>query len=171
MTDDFCLKPKHCAQYVTLYLLLQRSKYSVLDREGLCSEAHAYNGIKALVNFLLEQGKNTEAIIIDSIAHNDCIKEEKTKYTYTTIDEETKEEVEETNYRYSHQFNPRKLVRQLNEINEQYFTEYFNKEYKVKDYKTILTNFKKLDNTKLYKEIEKTLMSIKQNPSLLAFVS
>lgn len=143
--------------------------YSILDREGLSTEGRGYNGIKSLINLFLNENKVIEAVILDTIAYGDSVKEQKKKFTYNyTENEEVKED---TGYRYSHEFNERKVVKQLTEINEKYFTDYFNKEYKVKDYRSILEKLKSLNNGKLHNEIQKTLMSIKQTPELLQFLS
>lgn len=164
-------KRKANTQALSIDKTFDEDGYSILDREGLSTNGSGYNGIKSLINLFLEENKVIEALIIDNIAFGDSVKEDKIKYNYTYVDDETKEEVNETTYRYAHQFNPRKLVKQLTDINEKYFTDYFNKEYHVTDYHPILETLKKLDNSKLYKEIEKTLMSIKQSPELLNFVS
>ena len=79
-------------------------------------------------------------------------------------------EVEETCYRYSHEFNARKIVKFLSELNEKYFTEYFIKNYDIKDYKPIYEQIKNCSNSKLYKEIEITLNRIKDNPEYLNFL-
>jgi len=145
--------------------------YSILDREGLSTKGSGYDGIRSLINLFLEENKVVEAVILDTIAYGDSVKEDKSKVDRTIVNPETNEEETETNYRFSHQFNERKVVKQINDINEKYFTDYFNKEYKVKDYKPILEKIKSLTNGKLYKEIEKTLMSIKQSPELLQFIN
>lgn len=163
-------KRKANTQAISIDKTFDEDGYSILDREGLCSNSNAYNGIRSLINLFLEQGKEIDALIIDGIAYGDCMKEEKIKYDYAYYDDRLEKEVHETNYRYKHEFNARKLVKQLTEINEQFFLDYFNKEYKVKDYKPILEKLKKLNNSKLYQEIERTLSSIQQNKELANFI-
>ena len=55
-------------------------------------------------------------------------------------------------------------------IDDNYFNEYFNEQYKVKDYKPILESVKGLTNAKLYKEVEKTICTIKGSPELVAYL-
>ena len=166
-------KRKANTQAISIDKTFDEDGYSILDREGLSTEGSGYNGIKSLINLFLEEDKTIEALIVDNIAFGDSLKEDKNKYIYTYIEKNEKDEdveVSETNYRYAHEFNARKLVKQLTSINEKYFTEYFIKEYHVQDYQPILTKLKSLDNSNLYKEIEKTLMTIQQSPELLNFV-
>lgn len=166
-------KRKANTQALSIDETFDEDGYSILDREGLSTKGHGYDGIKSLINLFLEEDKLIEAVIIDSIAYGDSLKEDKNKYIYTYMDKNEKGEdveVSETNYRYAHEFNARKVVKQLTELNDKYFTEYFTKEYNVKDYHPILEKIKSLDNNKLYKVIEKTLMSIQQTPELLQFV-
>jgi len=166
-------KRKANTQAMSIDKTFDEDGYSILDREGLSTEGSGYNGIRSLINLFLEEDKLVEAVIIDSIAYGDSLKEDKNKYIYTYMDKNEKGEdveVSETNYRYAHEFNARKVVKQLTELNDKYFTEYFTKEYNVKDYHPILEKIKSLDNNKLYKAIEKTLMSIQQSPELLKFV-
>lgn len=159
-------KHKRKANYQNLSIdnTFDEDGYCILDREGLSTAGSGYNGVKSLVKLFLEENKVIEAVILDTIAYGDSVKEDKQKYVNTV------EEDEDVNYRYSHEFNERKVVKQLNEINEQYFTDYFNKEYQVSDYKSILDKLKSLTNGKLHNEIQKTLMSIKQKPELLQFI-
>jgi len=164
-------KDKRKANYqnVSIDQSFDEDGYSILDRKGLSSDPKEYNGIKSLINLFLSENKLVEAVILDMIAYGDSVKEDKNKIVLPntiTEDEEDNEEV----YRYTYGFNERKVVKQLNQINDNYFTEYFNKEYKVKDYKPILEKLKKLSNGKLHTEIQKTLISIKQNPDLLQFI-
>lgn len=149
---------------------------SILDRtEGLASKGAGYDGIRELVKLFLSKNKYLEALIIDNMAYGDSYKTAKSKKTYTTVDynleTEKNEEVEIEYNSYSYEFNERKLVKLLNEINDTYFTEYFNKHYKVEDYKPILESVKSVSNNKLYKEIEKTICTIRSNPELIQYIT
>ena len=146
--------------------------YSILDKEGLSVNGSTYNGLRELVNLFLSQDKTIEAIIVDSIAYGDSVKEDKQKYTFTReeIEDETPVQVEEEVTRYNFMFDARKLVKYLNSIDENYFTTYFMKNYKVEDYKPILEKLKSFNNAKLYREIEKTITMIKTNKELLAYI-
>lgn len=168
-------KDRRKANYQSLSIdtTFDEDGYSILDREGLCNSGGGYNGIKSLINLLLGEDKGIEAVIVDSIAYGDSIKEDKHKHTFMMqeLDENGNQtEVEETCYRYSHEFNARKIVKFLSELNEKYFTEYFIKNYDIKDYKPIYEQIKNCSNSKLYKEIEITLNRIKDNPEYLNFL-
>lgn len=168
-------KRKANTQAMSIDKTFDEDGYSILDREGLSTEGSGYNGIKSLINLFLENDNGIAAVILDTIAYGDSIKEEKHKYDYTYViesNDENKEDevVTETNYRYAHEFNERKVVKQLSGINETYFIEHFNKEYKVKDYHSILDKIKSLNNGNLHSEIQKTLLTIQQRPELLQFL-
>lgn len=149
---------------------------SILDRnEGLATKGSGYNGIKALVNLFLDNNKFLEALIIDNMAYGDSYKTTKSKKSYKTteynLETEQNEEVEIEYNSYSYDFNERKLVKSLTEIDDNYFTEYFNKKYQVDDYKPILDSVKGVSNNKLYKEVEKTICTIRSNPELVEYLT
>lgn len=167
-------KQKRRSNYQSLSIdsTFDEEGYSILDREGLSVKGSSYNGLHELVNLFLEQDKLIEAVIIDSIANGESIKDEKYKYQFTTkvIEDNEEKEVTEEVQRANYMFDARKVVKYLNSINENYFTKYFNKTYNVKNYKEILTQLKKLNNNKLYREIEKTLATLRNNKELLGYI-
>ena len=165
-------KDKRRANYQSLSVdeTFDEDGYSILDREGLSTNGKGYNGIKGLINLFLDQHKELSAVIIDSIAYGDSIKDKKQKVEVETTNLEGEKETESYT-KYSYDFDARKLVKFLNSINEEYFKDYFVKEYHLTDYEPVLTKLKSLNNNKLYKEIEKTIMMLKQNTSLAAFLA
>lgn len=132
------------------------------------SQDDAYSLVQALLN----RGESLEALIIESIAYHDAFKEEKVTKVVTNFNEETGASEE---YKYTttvSKFNPRKLVKHLNTIGEEFiynFCESYNINNTVGT--KLLSRLKSLNNNKLYKAIEKTLEEIRQSPDLLKLLS
>lgn len=145
--------------------------YCILDRAGLSTDGINGMGIKGLVHQLLNENKLLEAVIVDSIANGDSFKQTRTKIVNKVVDEEGNEE-EEKLYKYSNDFNARKLVKFLTSLDENYFKNYFDKTYNIKEDNSnqILSKLKSLTNNRLYKEIEKTILIVKNRPELLGFL-
>lgn len=145
-----------------------------LEKAGAYEELDHSNVIQYIVCKFLNEGKTIEALILDGIACHDAFKETKTShYVYDTeIDEKTGEEVEikEKVYDYSSTFDPRKLVKHLNTINQDFMQNYFSIEYGVTldECEEILHKLKGLNNTKLYNYIKKTLINCKQDKEIMA---
>ena len=148
--------------------------YSVLDREGLSTECKDYTGAHSLIQLLLNQHKYTEAIILDSIAYGNSVKQNKYNYdfqSYVYNDESEQYELEnKTAVRYDEQYNERSVVKYLRNIDNETFAKYFTSEYEVPDSEILLTCANELSKGNIKREIEKALMSLKANPELLAFL-
>ena len=169
-------KDRRRANYQSLSIdqTFDEDGYSILDREGLSTPGKTFDGVKELVKLFLDKNKFIEALIIDNMAYGDSYKVTKAKKTQiikeTNMETNQEEEVEVSYNTFTYQPNTRKLVKSLTEIDDNYFNEYFNKQYKITDYKPILDSIKGLTNAKLYKEIEKTICTIKDSPELLAYL-
>lgn len=151
---------------------------SMIDEEGdyAINYSGAYtednrpytHGAYSLVQMLLDRGETLEALIVDSIAYQDTFKKQKTTIIKKEINNETGEEIKIKDVAVYNMFDPRKLVKHLNTIGEE-FIYLFCQNYQITNTigNTLLTNLKSLSNVKLYKIIEKTLSEIKQTPEMV----
>ena len=145
--------------------------HSMLDRnEALACGGPELSVITDIINNYLSRGKAIEALIIDAIANGDSYKQNKTKDTRVvrSVDLEGNETIEEEKfYRYISVFDARRVVKHLNEIDETFINSYFSTHYKVSNPEKILPELRSLNNTKLYKALERTLLGLKANPELI----
>ena len=151
---------------------------SMIDEEGdyAINYSGAYtednrpytHGAYSLVQMLLDRGETLEALIVDSIAYQDTFKKQKTTITNKEINNETGEEIKIKDVAVYNMFDPRKLVKHLNTVGEE-FIYLFCQNYQITNTigNTLLANLKSLSNVKLYKIIEKTLSEIKQTPEMV----
>lgn len=120
-------------------------------------EEEFYDSSKNIIQGLIRKGNIVEAIIADTIAHNDCF-----KHNSKTIKEE-KEDGDP--YRYTEHYSefwPYKVVQKLNEIDANYVKNFINT-YTIDDNKAAIA-FKRLidaNNQKKYKMITSTLNTTK----------
>lgn len=166
-------KHKRRGNYQTLSIdsTFDEEGYYILDVAGLSEKPKVYDGIKELINTFLSKNKPIEAIVIDALCYGESYKTQSKKVVEQEYDEETGEMVEKKYKTYSHTFDPRRLVKCLNSIDEDYFKTYFTKRYEMEDYQPALEELKSSNNGKLYKAIERTLETIKQSPELLVCLS
>lgn len=151
---------------------------SALEEAGAVEEIDHTNVIQYIVQKFLSQGRSIEALILDGIANHDAFKENKTSHIETDTEEVVNEktgevetvEVKEKIYDYDYTFDPRRLVKHLNTINQDFMKDYFSEEYGVSldDCMEILDKLHKLNNTKLYNYIKKTLINIRQDSDILS---
>lgn len=151
---------------------------SMIDEEGdyAINYSGAYtednrpytHGAYSLVQMLLDRGETLEALIVDSIAYQDTFKKQKTTIINKEINNETGEEIKIKDVAVYNMFDPRKLVKHLNTVGEE-FIYLFCQNYQITNTigNTLLANLKSLSNVKLYKIIEKTLSEIKQTPEMV----
>lgn len=117
----------------------------------------AKNDVEMTVQQFINRNKVVEAIIIDTIAFNDC-----QKYTKEVV----RGEDEEGNpYKYTKtysEFWPFRVVQILGKLPEDYF-EYFTGKYEIATEKldATLAAIRKANNQKLYKYVDSTLASLK----------
>ena len=144
-----------------------------LEKAGAVENPDTGNVIQYIVSKFLNQGRTIEALILDGIACQDSMKEIKKSHYETDeeIDEETGEitEVKEKVYTYDYEFDPRRLVKHLNTINQDFMKNYFSIEYCVSlaECDEILKKLKSLNNSKLYNYIKKTLINIRQDTDIM----
>lgn len=150
---------------------------SALEKVGAYESPDHSNVIQYLVCRFLNEGRTIEALILDGIANHDAFKETKTSHyeidKEEVVDENTGEikivETKEKVYDYSSTFDPRKLVKHLNTINQDFMQNYFSVEYGVtlEECNEILNKLKGLNNTKLYNYIKKTLINCRQSSEIM----
>lgn len=119
----------------------------------------------AIVSEFIGRGDYISAIIVDQIAFQDSFKENKEKEERTFLNEFGEKEKEEY-YRYSYLFDERKLVKNLNHIDERY-VRYFCSMYLV-EYEDVLPYAKKIlnsSNNVIYRLVRKALYDIKNDKS------
>lgn len=144
-----------------------------LEKAGAVTQPDRENIVQYIVCKFLNQGRDIEALILDGIACQDSFKETKTSHyeVEQEVDEETGEitEIKEKVYDYSSTFDPRKLVKHLNTINQEFMQTYFSSEYDVslEQCDEILSKLKSLNNTKLYNYIKKTLINIRNDSDIM----
>lgn len=163
-------KRKAGVQTYSLDQMIEDAGDSALEFSGCYVDApsDAMNGIHALVTTLLHRDEDIEALIIDGIANYETYKLRKVTYSVKGIDEETGEEVENKYVETNSTFDSRKLVKHLTHINQDFMRQFcVNYSISLDRGDDIYIKLKKLNNPKLYKYIEKTLIEVRQTPQLL----
>ncbi len=151
---------------------------SALEKAGAYESPNNSNVVQYIVCKFLQEGRSIEALILDGIANHDAFKETKTSHyeidKEEVVDENTGEikivETKEKVYDYSSTFDPRRLVKHLNEINQDFMQNYFSVEYGVTldECEQILNKLKGLNNTKLYNYIKKTLINCRESSDIMS---
>lgn len=145
-----------------------------LEKAGAFTNPDHSHFIQYIVCKFLNQGRTIEALILDGIANQDSFKQTRTSHYQTEeeVDEDTGEitVTKEKVYEYDSKFDPRKLVKHLNTINQEFMHNYFSVEYDVpfSECDTILNKLKTLNNAKLYNYIKKTLENVKQDKEIIS---
>lgn len=160
-------KRRVCVQNYSLDAMIDENGDSATSFTGAFVNPEE-NKVEYLVNEFLLKGQGIEALIIDGIANYDAFKEKKEKRTETVYDDLTDKEIENSYTHVDYSFDPRKLVKHLNLVNQE-FMRSFCITYKVEPVfgKNIYDKLKTMNNTKLYNYIKKTLIEVRQNPKLL----
>ena len=150
---------------------------SALEKFGAYESPDHSNVVQYIVCKFLNEGRTIEALILDGIANHDAFKENKKSHyeidKEEVVDERTGEvkivETKEKVYDYSSTFDPRRLVKHLNTINQDFMKNYFAVEYGVtlEECDEILNKLKGLNNTKLYNYIQKTLINCRQSSEIM----
>lgn len=124
-----------------------------------------------LIKMLLLRNQVIEALIIDGIAHYDTFKDVKKSKTVEQIDTATGEAYEDTIKYHTMEFDPVKLVKHLNSIDQKFLTK-FCTIHSVSPLvgEETFDKLKKLNNTKLYKVIKKTLIQVRDTPELASAI-
>lgn len=117
----------------------------------------------SIVQTYINNDKLLEALIIDAIAHQDTFNQ-KLNGIKKVQDGEGTHEVRQ----YSHELNGRKIIKLLNEMDRGYI-EYLESTYRInKDKLTnLIVEISKIPNFKLYKYIESTISSMRNNKALI----
>lgn len=120
-------------------------------------DAMSKSNVEMMVQQFIDNKKIVEAIVIDTIAFNDCQKY--TKETLRGVDEDGNP----TKYTKSYsEFWPFRVVQILGKLSEDY-SSYFSGKYNIlsEDLDTCLAAIRKANNQKLYKYVDKTIESLK----------
>lgn len=138
---------------------------------GCYEDAPQMNGIECLISAMLSRGEYIEALIVDGIAYQDSFKAKKIERD-VRIQTEFGEVVTEKQTEKLSIFDARKLVKHLTHIDSQFISN-FCKQYSVQKEQAdeIFEKLQKTSNPKLYKCIEKTLIEIRENPSLFSCIT
>ena len=148
--------------------------YCVLDKCGLVSPSTAMDPITDIINELIAQGKEMEAVMIDFIAHGDSYKVATVKKTckeqiYDLNNKPIEGEYEDVEYKQEvAEFSARKVVAEIkgiqdNNMVEQYVAN-FMATYKLKDSTNIYEQLTKVNSPKIYKLIEIAIQTLRNNP-------
>lgn len=164
-------KRKSNVQALSIDGAIEETGDYALQSLGCTNEGGEVNGVKELIKYYITKNKNIEALIIDGIVYGDSFKEGKVKAEKTIADYRGNEKVKTYSIPTS-DFNLRKLVKHLAEIDESFILDYFSVEYDLPEEgsKAVFENLKKLSNVKIYTYIKKTLQEIKQSPNLLSYL-
>jgi len=156
-------------QTIRLDKEIEENGDSILQYAGLYVDGPSISPVRSLIQDLIVSGKEIEAIIIDGIALGDSFKETKST-NYIEVFDEDGNKVKEKCYNYSTSFDPKRLVKYLNSINQEFMLNHFCKCYKLSDNEGIklLNHLKSLKNPQLYKYIESTLNDLRQNKELIS---
>ena len=169
-------KDKHKSHILSssLDMAVENIGDAALEQAGATEEFDKIDGIKSLILKLIDQNRTIEAFIVDGICYHHAFKEEKEKIDCPYSEEELEElSFKPEKYTYSHTFNPRLLVKHLSSIDEKFMRSYFQPQYEldeeVSEY--MYNKLKQVNNNKLYKYIKKTLINIRTEPDLLAYIA
>lgn len=137
---------------------------------GCYEPAPTIDGVQGLVDALLSKGNDIEALVIDGIAHYDAFKVHKETREVTVPTEDGSVVVDKITSKYQ-MFDARKLVKHLTHISPDFMAQ-FCQRYAVEYQRgsDIYTKLTSMSNPKLYKCIEKTLIQIRENPTLLSYI-
>lgn len=119
----------------------------------------------SVVQHYLNKGKVLEAIIVDSIAHQDSFNTKTLKRKKKIFNEEGKEiKVGEK----VTEFSDRKIIKQLNNLDDGYL-KYFQQTYNVSrsKLKDAVKQISKISNTKLYNYVSSTLSELRDNEDII----
>ena len=159
---------KHKASFSTISLDLptggEDDKTTLFDTlaDETVDEEFAYDrgteSARAIVQSYIDKNKLVEAIILDTIAFNDVMKENKISGKSTSIDDETGEETITKTTSYGYEFWPFKAVQALKSLPTDYLG-YFTENYKVKQeaISAAIETVRKANSQKLYKYLRACL--------------
>lgn len=123
---------------------------------------------KEIVKHLLEQSKIMDALVVDGILYQDVFDEIKEKDTMQVYNEETEEFEDEEYYKYSHQFNLKKLVKHIKYLNSD-FTKYFVNFYELdpETEEKFLAKVRSISPNGLSKVVQRTLYNLSRDKEVL----
>ena len=124
--------------------------------EGADPMSNTTDGARCLIQYYINSNKIVEAIILDTIAHNDTFKHT-SKVKKIELEEETVKYTE-----HSSEFWAYKVVQLLGNLPAQYITHFLSKyEVDEKILRIGIEAIKQANNQKLYRYLENTLKSCK----------
>lgn len=150
-------------------LIDENGDYAVKWAGCTTNNNHEYdNPIYLLVNEFVARNELLEGLIVDGMANGDTFKEVKVVYADEIYDDVLGEYVEKEFEKNRWVFDPRKLVKHLNNIDEKYILEYcaqYDLNYKLIG-RTLYEKLKKLNNNKLYALIKKVQLEVRGSDEL-----
>ena len=158
-------------QDVSLDNMIQEAGDEAVDFANCTTEdtLTTSDGAKYIVSTLLKRQEGIEALIVDGIANRDSFKIDSRKEKEMIWNNETECEEEVEFKRETSSFNPRKLVAHLSNIDENFMKKFCSLYNLDKEEGNNLFNkLKSIPNYKLYRIIDKTLVELKSEPTLLA---
>lgn len=164
-------KRKSNVQTYSIDSMIDENGDSALSYTNCTTLADESNPAKYIVEALIKRDEGIEALIIDGITNYDSYRERKVEEMVLRPNEETgeMESVPYTHTAYS--FDPRKLVKHLNSIDERFMQRFcITYAIDVSKGEEIFHKLQKMNNTKIYKMIDKVLLEIRQSPKLLECV-
>ena len=143
---------------------------SAITDNGCYDEGPTLDSIGYLVSALIKRGNDIEALIVDGIAYHDAFKEKKNTIE-KSIPTEFGDVVVEKDVAKVAVFDARKLVKHLSHINPQFMRRFCDTYAVTQERGTEIYNkLQTLSNPKLYNYIKKTLIQIRDNPTLLSCI-
>lgn len=147
-------KRKSCVQTYSIENMIEDSGDSALDYLGCVSDMGTSSGVNSIIESFIHRNELLEALIVDEIVNNDPFKLTKTEEGKVS------------------KFNPRLLVKSLNNIDKASIRRFISQYNVSKDKgESLFDMLKKTPSSKLYKCIKKTLIEIKQTPELINCLS
>ena len=153
-------------------LIDEDGDYAVQWTGCMTEDNHIHNtSYYALVNAFYSKNELLEGLVIDGMVNGDSFKQE-TKTEITQVwDEEANEYVDEEVERTSSIFDPRKLVKHLSHLDQNYIYEFCHiYDLPISAGDLIYNKLKKTPNVKLYKLIEKVQLEVQNDESLKSLV-
>lgn len=132
-----------------------------LDFMNCTSDEIELDGTKDLIKLFLKKDKGIEALIIDGIVNGDSFKVASKKGNVEDVD------YDQTS---SYNFDMRRLIKHLTNLDEKYIKTVFCPIYNLSKEEgiSLFEELKTINNKKLYKYINKTLIELRDDPKLLS---
>lgn len=150
-------------------LIDENGDYAVKWTGCVTNNSHEYdNPTYLLVNAFTSRNELLEGLVVDGMTNGDAFKTVKVTYMSEVYDDVLGDYVEKEFEKNKYVFDPRKLVKHLNRIDEKYILEYcaqYDLNYNLIGTK-LYEKLKKLNNKKLYDLIKKVQLEVRKSDEL-----